>query len=55
MCHEPNGMYRTHKIHCWRQFFTKEEKIEMLEEYKKRLEKEIEGVIQTIEKIKRAS
>ena len=55
MCNEYHGMYRHHMRHCWRQFLTKEEKIEHLEEYKKWLEKEAKGVEETIENLKKAS
>jgi hypothetical protein len=40
---------------CFRQFPTKEEQIEHLEEYKKWLEQETKGVEEAIEKIKKAS
>lgn len=55
MCHGQHGMYGHNVMNCWRQFYTKEEKIEMLEEYKKWLEKEAQGVKETIEKLKKAS
>lgn len=38
-----------------RRFFTKDEKIEMLEEYKEYMEKEAEGVAEKIERLKKAS
>jgi hypothetical protein len=41
--------------HCGRNFFTKDEKIEMLEKYKEWLEKETKGVDETIENLKKAS
>ena len=37
----------------FRNFLTKEEKIELLEEYKTRLEKEAKGVSETIDKLKK--
>jgi hypothetical protein len=40
---------------CWRQFLTKEEKIQILEEYKKWLEKEIQGLKEKIEDLNKAS
>jgi hypothetical protein len=55
MCHKGHGMYRHHGMNCCRQFYTKEEKIEYLEEYKKWLEKEKKGVEETIEELKKAS
>ena len=55
MCYGPHRMYRNHGMQCCRQFFTKEEKIEHLEEYKKWLEKEAKGVEETIENLKKAS
>jgi len=55
MCHGPNRMYRNHGMQCWRQFPTKEERIEHLEEYKKWLEKEKKGVEEAIEELKKAS
>jgi hypothetical protein len=61
MCNEPQMMHgmrqrhRMHGMHCFRQFLTKEEEIEMLEEYKKWLENEAKGVEEKIEKIKKAS
>ena len=58
MCHGPQGMYgmyRNYGMHCCRQFLTKEEKIEHLEEYKKWLEKETKGVVEAIENLKKAS
>jgi hypothetical protein len=43
-------------IHCGgRHFLTKEEKIEKLNEYKKWLENETQGVEETIEELKKAS
>jgi hypothetical protein len=42
-------------MHCGRQFLTKEEKIEHLEEYKKWLENEKKGVEETINELKKAS
>jgi hypothetical protein len=42
-------------MHCCRQFLTKEEKIEHLEEYKKCLIKEAKGVEESIESLKKAS
>ena len=55
MCHEAHRMYRNHGMHCWRQFLTKEEKIEHLEEYKKWLKNETKGVEEAIENLKKAS
>ena len=55
MCHGDNRMYRHHGMNCCRQFFTKEEKIEHLEEYKKWLEKEAQGVKEKIEDLNKAS
>ena len=55
MCHGEHRMYRNHGMFCFRQFLTKEEKIEHLEEYKKWLEKEKKGVEETIEELKKAS
>ena len=55
MCHGQHGMYGHNIMNCWRQFYTKEEKIEMLKEYNKWLEKEAQGVKETIEKLKKAS
>ena len=40
---------------CHRQFLTKEEQVEMLEYYKKWLEKEAKGVQEEIEKLQKAS
>ena len=37
----------------FRNFLTKEEKIELLKEYKERLEKEAKGVAEAIEKLKK--
>jgi len=54
MCHG-HGMYEHHSMCCGRQFLTKEEKIEMLKHYQEWLEKEAQGVKETIEKIKKAS
>lgn len=48
-------MYRIHDVQCWRQFPTKDEKIEHLEEYKKWLEKEKKVVEEAIEELKKAS
>jgi hypothetical protein len=42
-------------MQCCRGFLTKEEKIEHLEEYKKWLEKEKQGVEEAIEDLKKAS
>jgi hypothetical protein len=55
MCCDDHGMHGHHSMHCWRQFLTKEEKIEMLETYQKRLERETQGVKETIENLKKAS
>jgi hypothetical protein len=55
MCYAHHGMYRNHEKYCWRQFLTQEEKIELLEEYKKWLEKETKGVQEKIENISKAS
>lgn len=42
-----------HGIHRRRRFFTKEERIQMLEEYKVWLEKERQGVEERIEELKK--
>jgi len=55
MCNEHHGMYRNHERYCWRQLLTKEEKIEILEEYKNWLEKETQGVKEKIENLNKAS
>jgi len=55
MCNRDHRMYRHHGMNCSRQFYTKEEKIEHLEEYKKWLEKEKIGVEEAIEELKKAS
>ncbi len=55
MYNEYQGMYRHHMGHCWRKFLTKEEKIQLLEEYKKWLEKETQGVKEKIEDLNKAS
>ena len=55
MCYEHHGMNIHHMGHCWRQFLTKEEKIQLLEEYKKWLEKEAQGVKEKIEELNKAS
>jgi hypothetical protein len=55
MCYEHHGMKRSHVGNCWRQFLTKEEKIELLEEYKNWLEKETKGVKEKIDDLKKAS
>lgn len=55
MCHEPHGRYRNHGMQCCRQFLTKEERIQHLEEYKKWLQKETEGVEEAINDLKKAS
>jgi hypothetical protein len=55
MCHGQHRIYRHHGMQCCRQFLTKDEKIEHLEEYKKWLEKEKKGVEETIEELKKAS
>lgn len=60
MCRGPNGMqkmheFRMHGMYCGRNFFTKEEQIEHLKLYKEWLEKEKQGVEETIEKLKKAS
>jgi len=49
----PHGHYNIN--HCGRSFFTKEEKIEMLERYKKWLDSESKGVSERIEELKKAS
>ena len=54
MCY---GIYE-HKnmmCNCGRHFLTKEEKIEILQQYKKMLEKEIEGINETTEELKKVS
>ena len=55
MCNEHNEMYGHQMRHCWRQFLTKEEKIELLKEYKNWLEKETQGVKEKIEDLNKAS
>jgi hypothetical protein len=55
MCNEQYGRYRNHGMQCWRHFLTKDEKIEMLEEYKKWLEKETKGVEERIKELNKAS
>ena len=55
MCYEQHRMNRNHGMHCCRQFLTKKEKIEHLEEYKNWLEKEAQGVEETINELKKAS
>lgn len=55
MCYGTHRMYRIHDVQCWRQFPTKDEKIEHLEEYKKWLEKEKKVVEEAIEELKKAS
>ena len=54
MCYE-HATHGHHGMSCWRQFLTKGEKIEMLEAYQKRLERETQGVKETIEQLKKAS
>lgn len=61
MCCEPSGRERctcTPYMCCWympkhRRFLSREEEIEMLEKYKKELEKEIEGVERKIRELKK--
>jgi hypothetical protein len=48
-------MYRNHGMMCFRNFPTKNERIEHLEEYKKWLEQEIKGIEEAINEIKKAS
>jgi hypothetical protein len=60
MCNEKirmHGMHNMHLMHynCGRNFFTKEEKIELLEKYKKWLENEQKGVDEAIDEFKKAS
>jgi hypothetical protein len=55
MCHGPHGGHMMFRMYCGRQFLTKEEKIEHLEEYKKWLEQEAKGVEETIKELKKAS
>jgi hypothetical protein len=55
MCYEPDRMHRNHRMHCWRHFLTKEEKIQHLKEYKKWLENETIGVEEAINDLKKAS
>ena len=38
---------------CCRQFLTKEEKLEWLEDYKSNLEKELQGVTERIQELKK--
>ena len=42
-----------HQMMCWRNFITNEEKIQHLEAYKTSLQKEMKGVEETIEKLKK--
>jgi hypothetical protein len=42
-------------MYCGRQFLTKEERIEHLEEYKKWLEQETKGVEEAVRELKKAS
>ena len=55
MCQGPNRGHMMFGMYCGRQFLTKEEKIEHLEEYKKYLEQETKGVEETIKELKKAS
>jgi hypothetical protein len=55
MCHGQHQRDMMFGICCGRQFLTKEEKIEHLEEYKKWLEQETKGVEETIQELKKAS
>ena len=48
------GMMHGHDDHmCGRQFFTKEERAEVMERYKEWLEKETKGVEEAIERMKK--
>jgi hypothetical protein len=55
MMHGMGRMHRNHGMHCFRQFLTKEEQVEMLKHYKEWLEKEAKGVGEQIEKLEKAS
>ena len=55
MCYGPHRKHMNFGMYCGRQFLTKEEKIEHLEEYKKWLEHETKGVSETIEELKKTS
>ena len=55
MCYEHHGINRHQMGNCWRQFLTKEEKIELLEEYNTWLVKETKGVREKIGDLKKAS
>jgi hypothetical protein len=54
MCHGSHGRHMMFRMYCGRQFLTKEEKIEHLEEYKKWLEQETKGVEEAIYELKKA-
>lgn len=54
--HESRHWHMGHKYdcHCGRHFFTKEERLEKLEDYKNWLEKEKQGVEERIEELKKS-
>ena len=54
--HGPRHGHREHKHSCDRRrhFYTKQERIEMLEEYKTWLDKEKQGVEERIEELKKS-
>lgn len=56
MEHGPRHGHRVHKHSCERRrhFYTKQEKIDMLEDYKTWLDKEKQGVEERIEELKKA-
>ncbi len=56
MEHGPRHGHRMHKHSCERRrhFYTKQERIDMLEEYKTWLDKEKQGVEEKIEELKKA-
>lgn len=56
MEHGPRHGHRMHKHSCERRrhFYTKQERIDMLEEYKTWLDKEKQGVEERIEELKKS-
>ena len=56
MEHGPRHEHRRHEHDCHRRrhFYTKQERIEMLEEYKTWLDKEKQGVEERIEELKKS-
>lgn len=56
MGHGPRHGHRMHKHSCERRrhFYTKQERIDMLEEYKTWLDKEKQGVEERIEELKKS-